>query len=91
MINALGEVGGIRITRIKPIEVLFCLPQVPHNLISNSGRGGKPETNRLSYGRTRITVLNNITTSQVNEHFETYPRKNEHDKCFWKIQSPINC
>jgi hypothetical protein len=52
-----GAVGGIRIgkgnrsTRRKPALVPLCPPQIPHDLGSNPGRrGGKPATNRLSYG-----------------------------------------
>jgi hypothetical protein len=52
-----GAVGGMRIgrgnrsTRRKPAPVPPCSPQNPHDLGSNPGsRGGKPATNRLSYG-----------------------------------------
>jgi hypothetical protein len=52
-----GAVGGIiigrgnRSTRRKPAPVPLCPPQIPHDLGSNPGRrGGKPATNRLSYG-----------------------------------------
>jgi hypothetical protein len=52
-----GAVGGMRIgrgnrsTRRKPAPVPLCPPQIPHDLESDPGRfGGKPETNRLSYG-----------------------------------------
>jgi hypothetical protein len=52
-----GAVGGMRIgsgnrsTRIKPAPVPLCPAQIPHDLGSNPGRrGGKPATNRLSYG-----------------------------------------
>jgi hypothetical protein len=52
-----GAVGGMRIgwgnrsTRRKPASVPLCPPQIPHDLGSNPGRrGGKPATNRLSYG-----------------------------------------
>jgi hypothetical protein len=52
-----GAVGGMRIgrgnrsTRRKPAPVPLCPPQIPHDLGSKSGRrGGKPATNRLSYG-----------------------------------------
>jgi hypothetical protein len=52
-----GAVRGMRIgrgnrsTRKKPAPVPLCPPQIPHDLGSNPGRrGGKPTTNRLSYG-----------------------------------------
>jgi hypothetical protein len=52
-----AAVGGMRIgrgnqsTRRKPAPVPLCPPQIPHDLGSNPGRrGGKPATNRLSYG-----------------------------------------
>jgi hypothetical protein len=55
-----GAVGGMRIgrrirnARGKPAPVSLFLPQIPHYLTldRNPGRrGGKPATNRLSYGR----------------------------------------
>jgi hypothetical protein len=54
-----GAVGGMRIgrgnrsTRRNPAPVPLRAPQIPHDLTpgSNPGRrGGKPATNRLSYG-----------------------------------------
>jgi hypothetical protein len=52
-----GAVGGMRIgrenrsTRRKHAPVPLCTPQIPHDLGSNPGRrGGKPASNRLSYG-----------------------------------------
>jgi hypothetical protein len=52
-----GAVGGMRFgrgnrsTRRKPAPVPLCPPPIPHDLGSNPGRrGGKPATNRLSYG-----------------------------------------
>jgi hypothetical protein len=53
-----GEIGGMMIgrgnqnTRIKLAPVPLCPPQTPHALPdANLGRrGGKPATNRLSYG-----------------------------------------
>jgi hypothetical protein len=42
---------GNRSTRRKPATVPLCRPQIPHDLGSNPRRrGGKPATNRLSYG-----------------------------------------
>jgi hypothetical protein len=52
-----GAVGEMRIgrrnrsTRRKPTPVPFYTPQIPYYSGSNPGRrGGKPATNRLSYG-----------------------------------------
>jgi hypothetical protein len=54
-----GAVGGMRIgrgnqsTRRKPAPVPLCPPQIPHDLAwprTPDRRGGKPATNRLSYG-----------------------------------------
>jgi hypothetical protein len=53
-----GEIGGMMIgrgnrsTRRKPAPVPLCAPQTPHACPdTNPGRcGGKPVTNRLSYG-----------------------------------------
>jgi hypothetical protein len=53
-----GEIGGIMIgrgnrgTRRKPAPMPICPPHTPHACLDvNSGRhGGKPATNRLSYG-----------------------------------------
>jgi hypothetical protein len=59
-----GAVGGMRIgrgnqsTRRKPAPVPLCAPQIPHDLGSNPGRrGGKPATNRLSYGTAPVEGL----------------------------------
>jgi hypothetical protein len=39
--------------------VPLCQPQIPHDLGSNPGRrGGKPATNRLSYGTAFYLYLN---------------------------------
>jgi hypothetical protein len=52
--GAVGEMRigrGNRSARKKPAPVPLCPPQIPHDLGSNAGlRGGKPATNRLSYG-----------------------------------------
>jgi hypothetical protein len=53
-----GEIGGMMIgggnqnTQRKPAPVPLCPPQTPHACLdANPGhRGGKPVTNRLSYG-----------------------------------------
>jgi hypothetical protein len=59
-----GAFGGMRIgrgnrsTRKKPAPVPLCPPQIPHDLGSNPGhRGGKPATNRLSYGTTDSNLM----------------------------------
>jgi hypothetical protein len=56
-----GEIGGMigrgnRSTRRKPVPVQLCPPQIPHVAPdANPGlRGGKPETNRLSYGTAKL-------------------------------------
>jgi hypothetical protein len=54
-----GEIGGMiigrgnRSTRRKPAPMPLCPPQTPHACPDgNPGRrGGKPEINRLSYGK----------------------------------------
>jgi hypothetical protein len=53
-----GEIGGMKIgkgnrsTRRKPAPAPLCPPQIPHELprFEPGRRGGKPATNRLSYG-----------------------------------------
>jgi hypothetical protein len=55
-----GETDGMMIgrrnrsTRRKPAPVPLCPPQTPHACpdANPDRRGGKPETNRLSYGKT---------------------------------------
>jgi hypothetical protein len=66
-------VGGMRIgrgnrsTRRKPSLVPLCAPQIPHDLGSNPGRrGGKPATNRLSYG-TANSVCTSASETDVEE------------------------
>jgi hypothetical protein len=57
-----GAISGIRIdrgnrsTQRKLAPIPLCPPQNPHDLTRarTSGRGGKPATNRLSYGRVII-------------------------------------
>jgi hypothetical protein len=54
-----GEIGGIKIgrgdrnTRRKPALAPLCPPQIPHDQTPGRG-GGKPVTNRLSYGAALI-------------------------------------
>jgi hypothetical protein len=54
-----GAIGGMKIgrgnqiTRRKPAAAPLCLPQIPHDQTrarTPGRRGGKPATNRLSYG-----------------------------------------
>jgi hypothetical protein len=51
-----GEIGGTKIdrgnrnTRRKPAPAPLCPPQIPHDYLNPGRRGGKPATNRLSYG-----------------------------------------
>jgi hypothetical protein len=58
-----GEIGGMigrenRSTRRKPAPVPLCPPQTPHACPdANPGRcGGKPATDRLSYGKAKHTI-----------------------------------
>jgi hypothetical protein len=50
-----GAIGGMKIgrgnrsTRRKPAPAPLCQPQIPHDQTPGR-RGGKPATNRLSYG-----------------------------------------
>jgi hypothetical protein len=51
-----GEIGGMMIgrgnrsTRRKSAPVLLCPPQTPRACPDTNSGGGKPATNRLSYG-----------------------------------------
>jgi hypothetical protein len=62
-----GEISGVMIgkgnrsTRRKPAPVPFCPPQTPHAYTgTNPGHsGGKPATNRLSYGTAFVQCKNN--------------------------------
>jgi hypothetical protein len=60
-----GAIGGMRIgrgnrsTRIKPAPMPICSPQILYDLTPGL-RGGKPQTNRLIYGKAiRINVKEN--------------------------------
>jgi hypothetical protein len=71
-----GALGGMRIgrgnrsTRRKPAPVPLCPPQIPHDLGSNPGRrGGKPATNRLSYG-----TASTLDISGPEDGTSTFPR-----------------
>jgi hypothetical protein len=69
-----GAVGGMRIGRgnRSTTPVPLCPPQIPLDLGSNPGRrGGKPATNRLSYG----TALKNVTL-QTCIYFQTFITEN---------------
>jgi hypothetical protein len=65
-----AEIGGMMIGRgnrstlRKPALVPLCPPQTPHACPdANPGhRGGKPATNRLSYGTTSLEVTLSIAT-----------------------------
>jgi hypothetical protein len=51
--GAIGGMKGNRSTRRKPAPAPLCPPQIPHDQIrarTPDRRGGKPATNRLSYG-----------------------------------------
>jgi hypothetical protein len=57
---------GNRSTLRKPAQVPLRPPQIPHNLGSNPGRrGGKPATNRLSYGTAQVGT--NIGADLIDE------------------------
>jgi hypothetical protein len=71
-----GEIGGMidrgnRSTRRKPAPLPLCASQTPHACPdANPGhRGGKPATNRLSYGTAfpvyNVTVIHNPTSGWV--------------------------
>jgi hypothetical protein len=53
-----GEIDAMMIGREnrstprKPVPMPFCAPQTPHDYpdVNSGRRGGKPVTNRLSYG-----------------------------------------
>jgi hypothetical protein len=60
-----GAIGGMKIgrgnrsTRIKPALAPLCPPQIPHNqnrARTPGRRGGKPATNRLSYGAALLKI-----------------------------------
>jgi hypothetical protein len=73
-----GAVGGIKIgrgnrsTRRKPVPAPLCPPQIPHVQGSNPGRrGGKPATNRLSYGVALFASVRNMNTDDIFEDYCT--------------------
>jgi hypothetical protein len=56
---------GNRSTRRKPAPTPFCSPQIPHDQTrarTPSRRGGKPATNRLSYGAALSFLTTLVTT-----------------------------
>jgi hypothetical protein len=77
-----GAIGGMKIgrgnqsTRRKPAPAPLCPPQIPHDqtLGSNPGRrGGKPATNRLSYGAAYEHMLLNAA-AQIEETAAEFPQ-----------------
>jgi hypothetical protein len=85
MIDECGAVGGIRIcrgnrrTRRKSAPVPLGPPQIPHDLGSNRGRrGGKPATNRPSYGTAfnlKVTCLFMKFAYFYSNHVRRSPRR----------------
>jgi hypothetical protein len=69
-----GKIGGMMIvrgnrsTRRKPAPVPLCPPQTPHACPdANPGRcGGKPATNRLSYGMAKHYLTHNMALQYVS-------------------------
>jgi hypothetical protein len=51
---------GNRSTRRKPAPMPLCPPQNPHTGSKPGRRGGKPATNRLSYGTALLYVFDPI-------------------------------
>jgi hypothetical protein len=75
-----GAIGGMKIgrgnqsTQIKPALAPLRPPQIPHDQTqarTRGRRGGKPATNRLSYGAANITVALH-TYSQLSHNLLTY-------------------
>jgi hypothetical protein len=70
-----GAIGGMKIgrgnqsTRRKPTPAPLCPPQIPHDQTrarTPGRRGGKPATNRLSYGAAFFSlILSPLTTRRV--------------------------
>jgi hypothetical protein len=58
---------GNRSTWRKPAPVLLCPPQTPHACpdVNPGRRGGKPATNRLSYGTALYSML---VTASIQVH-----------------------
>jgi hypothetical protein len=66
---------GNRSTRRKPAPMPLCPPQIPHDLGSNPGRrGGKPATNRLSYGTAVINMWHHMQQKSTNRRPRTIMR-----------------
>jgi hypothetical protein len=84
-----GEIGGMMIgrgnrsTRRKPASVPLCPPQTPHAApgANPSRRGGKPETNRLSYGTA-------FSSPGKVKHFLLFMSSRP---ALWSTQIPIQC
>jgi hypothetical protein len=74
-----GEIGGMMIgrgnrsTRRKPAPVPLCPPQTPQACPdANPGRrGGKPATNRLSYGTAVILLIRRLSRGEDQIRKET--------------------
>jgi hypothetical protein len=75
-----GAIGGMRIGREnrstlrKPVPVPLCPPQILRDLTRspNPGRrGGKPATNRLSYGTALLNLCSPVNCSKVIQNDET--------------------
>jgi hypothetical protein len=91
-----GAVGGMRIgkgnrsTRRKPAPVPLCTPQIPHDLGSNPGRrGGKPATNRLSYGTARFLPI--VTDYKVSLHKLIHGLLASHKPLHRCLCNPVLC
>jgi hypothetical protein len=71
-----GAVGGMRIgRRNRSTPKKTCPPQIPPDLGSNPGhRGGKPATNRLSYGTTYSVHLMKYHSLEGDVTFEKWKK-----------------
>jgi hypothetical protein len=75
--SVLMRIGsGIQSTRRKSAPVPLRPPQIPHDLGSNPGRrGGKPATNRLSYGTAiRLSLNFDWNTTSLPNVFRDSPQ-----------------
>jgi hypothetical protein len=62
---------GNRSTVRKPAPVPLCPPQIPHDLTwvrTRALRGGKPATNRLSYGTATEYVTHSFNFNKGQKH-----------------------
>jgi hypothetical protein len=76
-----GGIGGMKIGRgnqsiwRKPALAPLCPPQIPHDLdpgLNPGCRGGKPATNRLSYGVAEAPTLLKQTTNRWRQGCQPY-------------------